>query len=441
MTLTTAHHRADRRTPRARAGRRQRPKHASAAERRDQSRRHHESAERDRAHRCAHSPEPPRTGVHRGVMLHRDRSDATPFAETTRPYGSPHCARPSLGPDEEGLRPFGLRRRSHPAVVPPRTPRPRGTNQKGTHHEHHHPRRPTRHRPRLEPPTATPSAPSGSPSTEAAPKAPTSSPSSASAPPPNNTTSTSPRADSSRSPDASPTPSGPTKTPASPESGTTRGSLELAGQLPRMSVPETIAAVREAAHGLARTHDGGIVHRDVKSPHLFWSHPALVSSRRLRVCASSGQERRGSRRRNAGDRCAGAPGRRPVDRTLRHPWSLGATAYHLLTGIYPYEDIAPTRSRSDLDAARAAGPPTPVRRLAPHVSQRIASRVERALVERSSDRYPSMTAFESDLGAGAAPSRSWRHRALQTLGTCGVGSARSRPNSGFVSLRARPSHV
>ena len=34
-----------------------------------------------------------RYGVHRGVMLRRGHVDATPFAETTRPSGSPHSVR------------------------------------------------------------------------------------------------------------------------------------------------------------------------------------------------------------------------------------------------------------------------------------------------------------------------------------------------------------
>lgn len=193
----------------------------------------------------------------------------------------------------------------------------------------------------------------------------------------------------------------------------TRGSLEGAGQLPRLSVPETIAAVRAAARGLARTHDGGIVHRDVKPANLFWSASGSVTVGDFGFAhpldRNGEAPAEGTPVTAAPELLVGGP-----STVLSDVWSLGATAYHLLTGVYPHEDLAQTKSRADLDAARAAGPPTPVRDLAPHVSQRIASRVERALAERPNDRYPSMTSFESDLGAGATPSRSWQECAPDT---------------------------
>ncbi|GJM37900.1 MAG: serine/threonine-protein kinase [Acidimicrobiales bacterium] len=187
----------------------------------------------------------------------------------------------------------------------------------------------------------------------------------------------------------------------------TSGSLEGAGHLPRLSVREVVAIVRGAARGLARTHDGGIVHRDVKPANLFWSatSSAMVGDFGFAhpLDANGEAPPEGTPVTAAPELLTGGPATVQSD-----IWSLGATAYQLLTGVYPHEDLAASRTRQDLYPARTGRPPTPLRDLAPHISQRLASRIERALAEMPCDRYPSMTSFESDLGAGATPARSWR---------------------------------
>ena len=186
----------------------------------------------------------------------------------------------------------------------------------------------------------------------------------------------------------------------------TLGSLETAGELPRLSVAETITLTRTAARGLARAHDGSVVHRDIKPANLFRSAngAALVGDFGLAhpLDANGEAPGTGTPATAAPEVLNGGPA------TVRSDvWSLGATMYKLLTGIYPHEDHNPASPLSNLGPARTARPPTGVRELAPQISQRLASRIERALAMRPSDRYPSMTNFESDLGADTTPSLSW----------------------------------
>ncbi len=187
----------------------------------------------------------------------------------------------------------------------------------------------------------------------------------------------------------------------------TGGSLQAAANLPRLSAPEAIALIRGAARGLARTHDGGIVHRDVKPANLFWSAngSALVGDFGLAHPLDPNGEAP-----VAGTPATVAPeilngGNATVQSDI---WSLGATAYILLTGKYPHEDLTGANSSGALDRLRATRTPTPIRELAPHLSQRLASRIERCLASQPDDRYPSMTAFENDLGAEPTPARNWR---------------------------------
>ena len=89
-------------------------------------------------------------------------------------------------------------------------------------------------------------------------------------------------------------------------------------------------------------------------------------------------------------------------------WSLGATAYRLLTGVYPHEDIS--TGEMTLMAARCAVGPTRIRDLAPYVSRGVAASIEKALALSPADRHESMTAFDSSLSAQAVPKRVWREK-------------------------------
>ena len=168
-----------------------------------------------------------------------------------------------------------------------------------------------------------------------------------------------------------------------------------------------IRYTREACRGIARTHDAAILHRDIKLANLFLSakDTVLVGDFGLAHPMDANGEAPGT-----GTPLTTAPevlvggGNTSVASDV---YSLGACLYALLTGVYPYNDHAPP-TPADLQAMVAAGPPTPVRDLAPHVSLGLATRAERALARDPADRYSSAAAFEADLGHLAAPTVTWR---------------------------------
>ncbi|MEY2474052.1 MAG: hypothetical protein QOK28_3381 [Actinomycetota bacterium] len=170
---------------------------------------------------------------------------------------------------------------------------------------------------------------------------------------------------------------------------------------------QAIRYIREACRGVARTHDDAILHRDIKLANLFLSvnDRVLVGDFGLAFPMDANGEAPG-----AGTPLTTAPeiliggGKTSVASDV---YSLGACLYALLTGFYPYNDHAPPGTPA-LQALVAAGPPTPLRDLAPHVSLGLAGRVDRALARNAADRYPSAAAFEAELGHLAAPARLWR---------------------------------
>ena len=185
----------------------------------------------------------------------------------------------------------------------------------------------------------------------------------------------------------------------------TRGSLDDCCELPRLWVPEVLKAVGCAARGLARAHDAGIVHRDVKPANIFWAANGAVMVGDFglahEVDANGEAPPHGTPATLAPEVATGAN-----SSAMSDIWSLGATAYRLLTGIYPHEDT-PVGKMSP-DAARRSVAPTRIRDIAPHVSRGVAASIEKALALDPAERHASMTAFDSSLSAQAAPKRVWR---------------------------------
>lgn len=186
----------------------------------------------------------------------------------------------------------------------------------------------------------------------------------------------------------------------------TQGSLDVAGTtLPRLTCAAAIGAIRDAARGLARTHDGGVLHRDVKLANLFWSNSGrvVVGDYGLAhpMTPNGTAPPTGTPVTTAPEVLAGDPARAESDM-----WSLGACLYRLLTGTYPHMDQGLT-GEIDLARIRSESDPTPVRDLAPHVGVALGTRINRSLARDPADRYSSMSDFEADLGRLARAKRAW----------------------------------
>ena len=158
--------------------------------------------------------------------------------------------------------------------------------------------------------------------------------------------------------------------------------------------------------GLARVHDAGIVHRDVKPANIFWAANGSVMVGDFGLAHALDANGEAPSHGTPATYAPEVAGRGNNSSAKSDIWSLGATAYRLLTGMYPHEDIS-TGAVSFLDARRTVDP-TRIRDLAPHVSRGVAVSIEKALARGPSDRHTSMTAFDSSLSAQPVPKQIWR---------------------------------
>lgn len=174
------------------------------------------------------------------------------------------------------------------------------------------------------------------------------------------------------------------------------GTVEDACAGGAMPGPDAVRCVRDAARGIARAHDDGIVHRDIKPDNLFVAADGhvMVGDFGLAhpVDAAGFAPQAGTPITSAPEVLAG--GQTSVASDV---YSLGATLYRLVTGEFPYENAA-TVDLATFVAAVAAGPPTPVRDLSPPTNRRLAQVVERAMARDPAARYASTAELDAALG-------------------------------------------
>ena len=187
----------------------------------------------------------------------------------------------------------------------------------------------------------------------------------------------------------------------------TRGALDRAGELPRLWVPDVVSHVGCAARGLARMHDSGIVHRDIKPSNIFLSADgtAVVGDFGLahQLDPSGNAPPHGTAATKAPEVASSGNSSPQSD-----IWSLGATIYQLLTGVFPHQDLVSRQTPEALLDARRRIAPTRIRELAPHVSRNLAATVEKALAPDPANRHASMTVFDTSLSSSRESQRVWR---------------------------------
>ena len=163
------------------------------------------------------------------------------------------------------------------------------------------------------------------------------------------------------------------------------------GPLP---IPEAVAMALQIASGLARAHERGIVHRDVKPSNVILSRDRQVKLVDFGIAKLAGQ----SRLTVAGTAMGTAAYMSPeqfdgesVD--LRTDvWSLGAVTYEMVTGRPPFGSNEREAVRGILERS-----PTPMSSRRPEVPPDLERIVGRALAKRPADRYASMDAMRADL--------------------------------------------
>jgi serine/threonine-protein kinase len=201
----------------------------------------------------------------------------------------------------------------------------------------------------------------------------------------------------------------------------------------RLKRERVIAIMTAVARALDYAHGEGLIHRDVKPDNILIRSDGVVKLCDLGLAREQADvgftmvgAKLGTPKYMSPEQVEGSKsidGRADV-------YSLGATAYHLLTGTVPHS--APTGTM--IMRAQLFGTIQPVKQILPDADPVFAAVVEHCLAKDPDDRYQTMGELVSDLervAAGKAP----RLRSAKTSGP--KAAARSAPAGGGVRGRKR----
>lgn len=183
------------------------------------------------------------------------------------------------------------------------------------------------------------------------------------------------------------------------------GSTEDVLKVNPLGIPPDIVVswIRQALVGMGACHASGLVHRDVKPGNVFLDSDelALLGDFGLvhRIDALGQVPAEGTVLTMAPEMWEHGKGD-----TRSDLYSMGVTVYRLLTGKWPIE----ADTVEELKGLVLAGTYEPLRDAAPHVSRRLASRVERAMARAPQDRYQDWREMHDDLGRPGVVAGVWR---------------------------------
>jgi serine/threonine protein kinase/Tol biopolymer transport system component len=167
-----------------------------------------------------------------------------------------------------------------------------------------------------------------------------------------------------------------------------------------LALAEAADVAARLAAGLARAHERGIVHRDVKPANVILTADGRVKLLDFGVARLTDQSRltragaaMGTTAYMSPEQFHGEPAGPAAD-----VWSLGVVLYEMVAGGLPFAGPSEKEMvRAILEAA-----PRPLPALRTGVPAALARIVERALAKRPAERYARMEAMRSDLRALAA---------------------------------------
>lgn len=172
-----------------------------------------------------------------------------------------------------------------------------------------------------------------------------------------------------------------------------------------LPAPTVVRWLRHCLVGLDACHAMNLVHRDIKSSNLFLNSDtwALLGDFGIaHLVDAAGHVPPG-----------GTPVTTPPEMlTLRYLtkvsdiYAIGVTAYRLLAGAWPFTGV----SIPDVYNAIATRAYVPLRDAAPHVSRRLAQRIERAMAEDPAARQQTAMELHDDLGASGLVHRVWQRQ-------------------------------
>ncbi len=166
----------------------------------------------------------------------------------------------------------------------------------------------------------------------------------------------------------------------------------------RISSSEVARILYDAAGGLMFAESRGIVHRDIKPDNLMRNRQGATKIADLGLATNV--EAEGEDVGSGGRKVFGTPhfispeqvrGERADSRS--DLYSLGATAYRLLSGTTPYEGS----STREILRAKLSGDPVPIEERVPDIDPGVAAVVTRLMQRDPADRYPSASALFAEL--------------------------------------------
>jgi serine/threonine protein kinase/Tol biopolymer transport system component len=167
-----------------------------------------------------------------------------------------------------------------------------------------------------------------------------------------------------------------------------------------LAVAEAVEIAAQIAAGLARAHERGIVHRDVKPANVILTADGQVKLLDFGIAKLSDQSRltragtaMGTTAYISPEQFFGELAGPPAD-----IWSLGVLLYQSVTGRLPFE----AASEKEMARAIVEQEPRPLAVLRTGVPPALQRIVSRALAKRPADRYARMEALRDDLRSLAA---------------------------------------
>ena len=194
--------------------------------------------------------------------------------------------------------------------------------------------------------------------------------------------------------------------------GTVEQKITTAGA----SIRDSIRWTLQAARGLTRMHDHGLLHNDLKPGNLFLDGHSNALVGDLGFATQIGPD-------GKADLTGGTPQVMPpevasvlLDHLLGRPvttvrvctarsdvFALGACLYWLMAGHAPFQGADQTEVLRNATASSY----TPIRLMAPHLPLSLARVIEKAMASNIDDRYASASEFDHALAGASLPERVW----------------------------------
>ncbi|WP_085143559.1 MULTISPECIES: serine/threonine-protein kinase [Mycolicibacterium] len=194
--------------------------------------------------------------------------------------------------------------------------------------------------------------------------------------------------------------------------GSVDGQISAAGSA-GLSTADTVRWVRHACHGIARGHDSKLVHNDIKPANLFLNdnHECVVADWGFAAAIDPSTGFAlvpGATAETVAPEIAiaVAGGSTPLATTRSDIYSLGATAFWMLTGCPPIDLSGRVGVLARMQGAATLVPPR-LQDVAPHVPRWVRDKIEKAMSIDPANRYDSAHAFAADLGNRPVLPRQW----------------------------------